>query len=201
MVGATESAPRESGSPRWAGLWCILMSVEQPRVLVVDSHDDPVTGHLWDNHFSSREQAISHNNDGDSNACSSQSWSIGKALADPISRQHLEQHYLTVEATTACLPQVVWHISGFEWHHRFVAAAHKKQVHCYTGQLHPMGQRSWTWKACSNRFRQLTRGKLDHMIPHSLEIGTCQLDSTTWKLSQTQNKQQEAGSKQNAGTY
>lgn len=40
---ATESAPRESGSPRRAGLRCMLMSVERARVPVVDSHNDPVT--------------------------------------------------------------------------------------------------------------------------------------------------------------
>jgi hypothetical protein len=43
MVGATESAPRESGSPRRAGLRCMLMSVERSCVPVVDSRDDPVT--------------------------------------------------------------------------------------------------------------------------------------------------------------
>jgi hypothetical protein len=44
MVGVTESAPRESGLPRRAGLRCMLMSVERSCVQVVDSLDDPVTG-------------------------------------------------------------------------------------------------------------------------------------------------------------
>jgi hypothetical protein len=43
MVGATESAPRESDSPRRAGLRCMLMSVERARASVVDSRGDPVT--------------------------------------------------------------------------------------------------------------------------------------------------------------
>jgi hypothetical protein len=43
MVGATESAPRESGSLCRAGLRCMLMSVERSCVPVVDSRDDPVT--------------------------------------------------------------------------------------------------------------------------------------------------------------
>jgi hypothetical protein len=43
MVGATESAPRESGSLRRAGLRCMLMSVERSCVPLVDSRDDPVT--------------------------------------------------------------------------------------------------------------------------------------------------------------
>lgn len=43
MVGATESVPRESDSPRRAGLRCMLMSVDRVHVSVVDSRDDPVT--------------------------------------------------------------------------------------------------------------------------------------------------------------
>jgi hypothetical protein len=43
MVGATESARREPGSPRRARLRCMLMSMERVRVPVVDSRDDPVT--------------------------------------------------------------------------------------------------------------------------------------------------------------
>jgi hypothetical protein len=49
MVGATESAPRESGSPRRAGLRCMLMSVGRACVLIVDSRDDAVTAqHVTD---------------------------------------------------------------------------------------------------------------------------------------------------------
>jgi hypothetical protein len=43
MVEATESAPRELGSPRRAGLKCMLMSVERACVSEVNSRDDPVT--------------------------------------------------------------------------------------------------------------------------------------------------------------
>jgi hypothetical protein len=49
MVGATESAPRELGSPRRAGLRCMLMSIERSCVPVVDSRDDPVTD--WEEQF------------------------------------------------------------------------------------------------------------------------------------------------------